>query len=202
MGINIEKLVEQLRTVTANCQKPLITQLINEFGNNPFVVLVGCLLSLRSRDTATIYVARELFGRSTTPETLLKISVGDLEALIRPIGFYRNKAATLRHVAQELLARFDGNVPKSEEALLSIKGIGRKTANLVLGRAFGIPAICVDVHVHRLSNWLGVVKTADVLATEYELKKVLPKRLWIEWNELLVTVGQQGLEPALTHLIR
>jgi endonuclease-3 len=158
---------------------------------DPFFVLVSCLLSLRSRDTVTLPISQNLFSRVTSPQEMLDIPLQDLEEIIRPIGFFHQKARTLKHVSAELLNRFNGRVPSSEADLLSIKGIGRKTANLVLGLSFGIPAICVDTHVHRLSNQLGLVSTKTPEQTEEALKKILLKKDWIEFNNLLVTWGQK-----------
>jgi endonuclease-3 len=121
--------------------------------------------------------------------------IDQLERSIYALGFYRRKAASLRYVSQELITRFHGKVPSSPEELLSIKGIGRKTANLVLGEAFGIPALCVDTHVHKISNRLGLVSTKTPDQTEWALKKILPQQYWIEYNRLLVVWGQNICVP-------
>jgi endonuclease-3 len=157
---------------------------------DPFYVLISCLLSLRSRDTVTLPISQNLFVRVTSPQEMLDIPLQELEEIIRPIGFFHQKARTLKHVSAELLHRFGGRVPNTETDLLSIKGVGRKTANLVLGLSFGIPAICVDTHVHRLSNQLGLVSTKTPEETEEALKQILPERDWIEFNNLLVAWGQ------------
>ena len=125
----------------------------------------------------------------------MKISISQLEKIIFTAGFYKQKSQTLIEVSNTLLTKFNSIVPKTREELLSIKGIGRKTANLVLGKAFNIPAICVDVHVHRISNRLGIIKTKTVEETETELEKIIPQDLWIEWNKYLVIWGQNKCTP-------
>ena len=150
---------------------------------------------LRSKDLVTIPVCSELFGRVKTPQEFLNTPLPELEKIIYRIGFYKQKAKNLHAVSRELLERFDGKVPRTEEELLTLPGVGRKTANLVLGVAYGIPAICVDIHVHRISNRLGLVKTKTPEETEEALKKILPKDLWIEFNTLLVMWGQNVCVP-------
>ena len=184
------KVARLIRNVTNGFTKPLVQQIIGEFGHNPFLILISCLLSLRSRDVVTIQVCCDLFMRVKAPQELLTLRVEDLEASIRPIGFFRVKARTLHEVCKKLISCFGGLVPENEDGLLSLPGVGRKTANLVLGLAFGKAAICVDIHVHRISNRLGFVKTKTPEETEKALRVILPKDMWIEWNELLVMWGQ------------
>ncbi len=175
--------------------KPLGFLLTQKFGHNPFITLIGCLLSLRSTDVRTYPVCLELFNLAKTPETLLALPQKKLEDILYSIGFYKKKAHTLKHVCKDILERFNGMVPNSYEALCSIKGIGPKTANLVLGQGFGIPAICVDIHVHRISNRLGLVNTKTPHQTEEALKEILPKSYWIEYNTLIVMWGQNICTP-------
>jgi len=191
-AMRIAKVLEQ---ATAKLEEPAVTQIINEYGRNPFFVLVSCLLSLRTKDTISLPVSRQLFNRIKTPQELLDLPLSKLQKIVYPTGFFRQKAKTLHAVSRALIKTFNGTVPKTEEELLSLPGVGRKTANLVLGEAFGVPAICVDVHVHRISNRLGLVKTKTPEQTEVELKKILPKHLWISWNRLLVIWGQQVCLP-------
>lgn len=191
----IESIIKKLRVATKGYALPLINQLIDEYGHKPFLILIGCLLSLRARDSTTIHVCRDLFAQAQTPQEILAIPLHTLERIIFKTVFYRNKALTLHHVSSVLINRFDGHVPKTREELLSITGVGPKTANLVMGMAFGTPEICVDTHVHRISNRLGLVKTKTVEETEEALKKVLPKKHWIEWNTLLVMWGQNLCTP-------
>lgn len=176
-------------------QKPMISTLIDEYGHDPFVILISCLLSLRAKDTATLPVCRQLFSRARTPKAILKISIKQLEKILYQVGFYKKKAAVLYSVCTELIDRFAGIVPNTEEQLLSINGVGRKTANLVLGDAFGVPAICVDTHVHRISNQLAIVQTETPQETEEALKRILPIEYWIEYNKLLVMWGQNNCVP-------
>lgn len=176
-------------------QKPMVSIIIDKFGKDPFLILISCLLSLRAKDTATLPVCIELFNQIKTPQELLSFPINDLEKIIYPVGFYRKKAETLQQVTKLLLENFDGRVPHTKHELLSLPGVGPKTANLVLGEGFGIPAICVDTHVHRISNRLGLVKTKSPEETEIALEKVLPKEYWIDWNHLLVMWGQNVCVP-------
>lgn len=169
---------------------PALDQIIREFGKDPFLLLISCLLSLRTRDTTSIPISRELFKRAKTPQQILAIPMPELEKMLYSIGFYRRKAHIIKSVSSELLERFDGKVPQNSDDLLSIKGVGQKTANAVLGYGFSIPALCVDTHVHQLANRLGWVSTKTAEQTEVELKKIIPQEYWIKTNYLLVTWGQ------------
>lgn len=189
------EVIAVLRRVTAGYPEPASVQITQEFGRDPFLILVSCLLSLRAKDTMSVPVSRALFQRVRTPQGLVAMPRIELEQIIHSIGFYHNKAKTLQEVSQELIDRFGGQVPRTEVELLSLKGVGRKTANLVLGEAFGVPAICVDIHVHRISNRLGLVKTKTPEQTEEVLKHVIPQQYWIEVNRLLVMWGQQICVP-------
>ena len=170
--------------------EPAVSQVVSEYGKDPFLVLISCLLSLRAKDTMSLPVSRKLFEIAKTPHELLSVSVAALQRLIYPVGFYRKKAQLLHDVSNDIINRFGGKVPQTLDELLSIKGVGLKTANLVLGEAFGAPAICVDTHVHRISNRLGLVKAKTPEQTEAALKKILPKKYWIEYNKLFVLWGQ------------
>ena len=191
----ILRCLDILREATKDMPPTLTTALIQDYGRDPFIIFISCLLSLRARDTVTYPVSRKLFARARTPQELLDIPLSELEELLYPLGFYRKKAQTIRSASHELIKRFKGKVPDTEEELLSIKGVGRKTANLVLGFAFEIPAICVDTHVHRLANRLGWVQTTNPDDTERELKKLVPKKYWIELNTYLVLWGQNVCLP-------
>jgi endonuclease-3 len=184
------KIINILEKSTKRFTSPLINQLIDEFGKDPFIILIGCLLSLRAKDVMTVHVCRDLFKRAKTPQEILLIKRPELEKIIFKAGFYKNKAKVLHDVSRTILDKFSGKVPNSYEKLISIKGVGPKTANLVLGMAFDIPAICVDIHVHRISNRLGVVKTTTAEQTLKALEKAIPKNKWIIWNKLLVMWGQ------------
>ena len=191
----VEKIITTLQKSTKRYSAPLINTIIDECGNDPFLILIGCLLSLRSKDVVTIHVCRTLFEKATRPQELLQIPPRELEKIIFSAGFYRNKAKTLTHVSKVILEKHDGIVPNTFDELIAIKGIGRKTANLVMGLAFEKPAICVDTHVHRISNRLGIIKTITPHQTEMALQKLLPKKYWIEWNRLLVIWGQNICTP-------
>jgi endonuclease-3 len=190
IAMNITKLLSVLRNYTADMPEPMSMTIQKEYHNDPFLILISCLLSLRSRDTVTLPVCRVLFARARMPQQFVAIDLATLESIIKPIGFYRQKARTLKSVSRDLIVRFGGQVPREESELLSIKGVGRKTANLVRGQAFGIPALCVDTHVHRLSNLWGLVSTKTPEETERALQVIIPKKNWIEFNTLLVQWGQ------------
>jgi endonuclease-3 len=189
------KILELLREHTSDMTPPMVLSLIQFYGKDPYLILMSCLLSLRSKDSATWPVCKQLFKRAKTPEQLLALPVTELEKIIYSIGFYKNKARTLRAVSKEILDRFSGKVPDTEEELLSLPGVGRKTANLVLARAFDKPAICVDVHVHRISNRLGIVSTKTPEETELALQKIVPVEAWSSINDLLVMWGQNICVP-------
>lgn len=197
--MKIPSIMTILRKHTPAFQVPLINQIIQEFGHDPYLILIACLLSLRARDIVTIHSCRMLFSLVTTPTQMLELAPTKLETLIYNTGYYKNKAKTLRHVSQEILSRFGGIVPNTYQALISIKGVGPKTANLVLGMGFGVPSICVDTHVHRISNRLGLIQTKTVEETEENLKRLLPQEYWIEYNKLLVMWGQNVCGPISPH---
>ncbi|MCK5632872.1 endonuclease III [bacterium] len=191
----VNSIIMKLRKLTIGMTEPAGLTIIQEYGKDSFLILIACLLSLRTKDTISLPVSRQLFKYAQTPQQLIALPIDLLEQIVYKTGFYRQKAKTLRFVSQELITRFGGIVPKSEDQLLSIKGIGRKTANLVRGEAFGIPSICVDIHVHRISNRLGLVKSLTPEKTEQQLKNILPRKYWIEWNRLLVMWGQNICKP-------
>ena len=189
-SFSIDLLIQLLRKATFHAVPPMTQSIIESYPFDPYPVLISCLLSLRAQDKVTLPVSLKLFSRACTAEQMLAVSISELESIIRPVNYYRTKAALLHSVSADLLQRFHGKVPSNLKDLLSIKGVGLKTANLVLAEAFGIPAICVDVHVHRISNRLGIISTKTVEETEKALQVVLPVKYWIEWNRLLVMLGQ------------
>jgi endonuclease-3 len=172
---------------------PIVTAIAER--RDPFQVLISTLLSLRTKDETTSKAARRLFRLARTPETMAKLPAAKIIEAIYPVGFYRTKARTIIDVCKRLLNEFGGKVPSSLDTLLTFKGVGRKTANLILTRGFGLPGICVDTHVHRISNRLGVVKTRNPEETEFALREVLPKQYWIIYNDLLVAFGQNLCRP-------
>ena len=164
-------------------------------GAAPFRVLIGCLLSLRTKDEDSFPATGRLFGLADTPEAMLRLPRSVIERTIYPVGFYRRKAAQAQAICRELIDRFAGEVPASIDELLTLPGVGRKTANLVVTRGFSRPGICVDTHVHRIANRLGWVDTRTPAETEAALRAFLPLRHWIPVNELLVRHGQKVCRP-------
>jgi endonuclease-3 len=162
---------------------------------DPFKTLISCILSLRTKDQTTLVASERLFARADNPANMLAISAGTLERLIYPVGFYRTKARVIRGICRDLIDKFHGLVPDEIDLLMTLKGVGRKTANLVVTEAFGKPGICVDTHVHRISNRWGLVKTKTPDRTEVALREVLPRRHWLEYNGILVAFGQTICHP-------
>ena len=162
---------------------------------DPFRVLIACLLSLRTKDETTGPASARLFALADTPRAMLHLTPKQIERAIFPVGFYRTKARVILGVCRDLLDRFSGQVPDEIDALLTLKGVGRKTANLVVTQGFNKPGICVDVHVHRISNRWGYVKTRNPEETEMALRRRLPRRYWIGYNDLLVGFGQNICQP-------
>ena len=173
---------------------PSVTLVGKKF-KDPFLVLISCLLSLRTKDTTTLPVCERLFPKVSTIDGFLKLKTQEIERLIYPVGFYKTKARTILGICQDLKGRFHGEVPSTLDALLSLKGVGRKTANLVLTEGFGQLAMCVDTHVHRISNRFGYVVTKTPEETEAALRKKLPVKYWNDYNALLVTWGQNVCAP-------
>jgi endonuclease-3 len=168
-------------------------------GRDPFHVLVACLVSLRTRDEVTDVAAPRLLARAPTPRALAALPETEIAALIRPAGFYRQKARTLRRLGAVLERDHGGRVPETLDGLLALGGVGRKTANLVLTLGHGRPGICVDVHVHRISNRLGFARTQAPDDTEQVLRARLPRRWWIPVNDLLVAFGRTVCTPLSPH---
>jgi len=162
---------------------------------NPYKILISCLLSLRTRDENTEKVVKKLFKEAKTPRQIASMPRKKLEKLIYSSGYYKNKAKTIKHVSKVLLEKYKGKVPDNKEKLLEIKGIGPKTANVVLSFAFNKLVIPVDVNVHRIANRLGWVKTKTAEKTESALEKILPKRYWRELNALFVLHGKTICQP-------
>jgi endonuclease-3 len=160
-----------------------------------FKILISCLLSLRTQDKNTEKASKLLFKEASTPEEISRMPLKKLEKLIYSSGHYKKKARTLKHVSSELLSRFNGKVPETEQELLSIKGIGRKTANIVLAFAFCKDAIPVDTHCHRVPNRIGWLATKNPEQTEQELMKILPRKYWREFNAIIVLFGKEICQP-------
>ncbi len=173
----------------------LAVTIVSQRGGDPFKVLISCLLSLRTQDRTTGPAAERLFALADTPEKMISLSPETIEKAIYPVGFYRTKAVTILNVCGTLLDNYGGVVPDELDELLKFKGVGRKTANLVVTLGFGKPGICVDTHVHRICNRWGYVETRTPEETEYALRQKLPRRYWLVINDLLVTFGQNHCAP-------
>jgi endonuclease III len=176
-----------------------VVDLIELQTNDPFKVLVTTILSARTKDETTTQAAARLFAVVKKPKDLSDLSVSQLEKLIFPVGFYRNKAVHLHTLPAALNDLYGGRIPETVEELIELPGVGRKTANLVVSVAFRKQAICVDVHVHRICNRLGYLKTSTPFETEMELRRVLPPKLWITFNSYLVSFGQHTCSPINPH---
>lgn len=172
-----------------------VEQFVAAHGREPFRVLIGCLLSLRTKDDVSFPATERLFSRARTPGGMLRLRESTLAKLIYPVGFYRRKAAQIHAISRRLLDEHEGHVPDRIEALVALPGVGRKTANLVITLGFGKPGICVDTHVHRITNRLGWVRTKHPDETERVLRGILPRRYWIPINEILVRHGQTICKP-------
>ena len=191
----MSRVIARLRAVQPSWNTTALAAVADTTARDPFRILVSCLLSLRTRDETTGPAAARLFALADTPAALLGLTRRRIERAIFPVGFYRTKARVVQRVSRELLARFGGRVPADLDALLTLPGVGRKTANLVVTFAFGLPGICVDTHVHRITNRLGFVRTTTPEQTEWALRAKLPRRHWTRLNDLLVAFGQNVCQP-------
>ncbi len=190
----IAEVITRIRVAMRDLPDPSVT-LVGKTFKSPFLVLISCLLSLRTKDTTTLPVCEKLFPIVHDVDGFLTLTPTQLEKLIYPVGFYKTKARTILDICKVLKERYHSQVPDDLDTLLTFKGVGRKTANLVLTEGFGKLGICVDTHVHRISNRLGYIKTKDPDSTEFALRKKLPTNYWIEYNALLVTWGQNICKP-------
>ncbi len=195
MKIEWQTIFDMMRkTLNDDDLLPAISTLADE-NNDPFQVLIATLISLRTKDKVTIEASKRLFERAATPQTMLQLSNQEIEELIYPAGFYRVKANNILKISQILCDKYGGEVPPQKELLMELPGVGTKTANLTLNLGFNIEAICVDIHVHRISNRMGWIATKTPEESEVALEKIMPRRFWIPLNELLVTYGQQICRP-------
>jgi endonuclease-3 len=189
----VRVLVQRLEDFRRECRVTTLAE--EEKSRSPFRLLVACVISLRTKDEVTAEASKRLFAIAPDSERLAELDVESIAKAIYPAGFYNTKARQLKGIGRILRDEYGGEVPPDELPLLTLPGVGRKTANLVLGLGFGIPAICVDTHVHRISNRLGLVKTKTPEQTERALNEVLPGDLWVPINDLLVTFGQNRCHP-------
>ncbi len=185
----IHPAIRILRKEIRRWQEPILGVVAKE-SRDPFRVLIACLLSLRTKDKTTADASRRLFALAHQPRTMLKLPLRRIERAIYPVGFYRNKARQIKDICRRLLEAYGGRVPDSIDELLTFNGVGRKTANLTVTVGYNKPGICVDIHVHRISNRWGYVKTKTPEETEEALRKKLPTQYWITYNDLLVPYGQ------------
>jgi len=172
-----------------------VFDLIKIIGNDPFKILISTIISLRTRDEITIQSSKKLFKFLKSPNDIINISVKQISEAIYPCGFYNRKSIQIKQICISLINNYDSKIPDDLETLLTFKGIGRKTANLILSRGFNIPAICVDTHVHRISNRFGYIKTKTPEQSEFKLMNKLPKKYWINYNLILVALGQSICKP-------
>ncbi len=193
MEKKIEHIIKVLRKECKKFKEPIVTTISKK--KDPFKVLISTVLSLRTKDEVTHKAGERLFKRASTPYEIVKLSPEEIEKLIYPVGFYKRKARNIIDISKILIEKYNGAVPDSIDELLKLPGVGRKTANLVITLGYGKLGICVDTHVHRISNRLGIVKTKTPEETEFALRKILPKKYWIEYNDLLVTWGQNICTP-------
>ena len=190
-------ILRRIRKAIKGWPTPVVTEISNQL--DPFRVLVSCLLSLRTKDKNTKAASKKLFDLADTPQKIIKLDSKQIETAIYPVAFYRNKTLRLHQICETIINSHQGSVPKTLDQLMKLKGVGRKTANLNLILGHGKPGICVDTHVHRISNRWGYVKTESPDATEKILRKKLPKRYWMEYNNLLVSFGQNMCKPQSPH---
>jgi endonuclease III len=188
---NIDEAIAILKRAVRQWRVPVV----GRYRHDPFTTLISCLLSLRTKDATTDAASARLFRLARTPRSMLRLPTRRIECAIYPVGFYRTKARTILGVSQTLVERHGGCVPRDIEALLALKGVGRKTANLVVTLAFRKYGICVDTHVHRISNRWGYVQTKSPHETEIRLRERLPRRHWRIYNDLLVAFGQNLCHP-------
>ena len=190
----IDACVRILKGEVRRWQEPIVGVVAKSSGD-PFRILISTVLSLRTQDRTTAQASARLFRLATVPKKLRSIPLRRIERAIYPVGFYRTKARHIREICRDLMARYDGRVPDTIEALLTLKGVGRKTANLVVTLGFHKPGICVDTHVHRISNRWGYIRTRTPKESEEALRRKLPRRYWMIFNDLLVPFGQNLCKP-------
>jgi len=190
----IDKVISILEKAVACWETPAVT-IVSQRDGDPFKVLVSCILSLRTKDTTTGPASERLFHLAGTPEKLAALQPEQIEQAIFPVGFYHTKARQLIEISRRIVDEYAGRTPDTIENLLRFKGVGRKTANLVVTLGYGKPGICVDTHVHRICNRWGYVSTKDPDETEFQLREILPQAYWLKINDLLVTFGQNLCRP-------
>ncbi len=204
---SIHTVIKILRKETKKWKVPIVTQISKLApagrkqgnGRSPFKVLISCILSLRTKDETTSAASQRLFKLANTPEEMVRFTKREIENTIYPVGFYRIKAGNILSICHDLINKYDSKVPDTIDELLKFKGVGRKTANLVVTLGYKKAGICVDTHVHRITNRWGYVKTKNPEETEFALREKLPKKYWLIINDLLVTYGQNLCKPISPH---
>ena len=191
---HLPDVIRKLKAVSTTWKLPIVGT-FSTGDNAPFKVLISTVLSLRTKDLTTEGASHRLFGLARTPDEMLGLSIAQIEKAIYPVGFYHTKAKNIHKICAILKEKYKGKVPDELELLLELPGVGRKTANLVVTVAYNKPGICVDTHVHRISNRWGMVRTTSPDETEFALRKILPKPYWIPFNDLLVSYGQNLCVP-------
>ena len=189
----MHEVIRILREEVAALREPAVTQVSRQ--RDPFKVLISCIISLRTKDEVTRESSMRLFEAAGNAEEMSRLPEKRIEKLIFPAGFYRVKARNIREISRRIANEYHGSVPHEIDELLKLPGVGRKTANLVVSMGFGKPGICVDTHVHRISNRLGYVRTKTPKETEFALRGKLPPQYWMDVNDLLVTYGQHICTP-------
>lgn len=189
--LNQKEFLEILNILKENIPEDSPSNILkNSFKREPYTILIATLLSLRTKDENSAKVCKELFSIADTPQDILNIPIEELEQIVKPTGMYRKKAGVVQEVSQTLIDRFNSKVPNTKEDLLSIRGVGEKTANIVLNNAFNIPIIAVDTHVHRIPNLLNFIDTKNEKETQKELMNNIPKEYWSMVNFTIVSFGQ------------
>lgn len=191
----IHAAIKIVRREVRQWREPVVGVVARTSDRDPFRILISCLLSLRTKDKTTGEASGRLFALAHTPTGLLKLSRKTIERAIYPVGFYRTKTKAIHAICRRLLDVYGGKVPETIDELVTLPGVGRKTANLVVTVGYRKPGICVDIHVHRISNRWGFVRTKTPEETERALRETLPKRYWITFNDLLVPYGQNICQP-------
>lgn len=195
----IDEAIRRIRRAIKSMRQTTLNQIAEESITTPYRILVSCIISLRTKDDVTNAASRRLFTRADSPQAMIALAEKDIAALIYPAGFYNQKARQIRDLSRQIIDQCGGKVPDTIEGLVEFRGVGRKTANLVITLGYGKPGICVDTHVHRITNRWGYVKTKSPDQTEMALRAVLPRRHWIPINDLLVTWGQNVCVPLSPH---
>ena len=191
----IHEAIRLVRRAVRQWREPVVGVVARESARDPFRILIACVLSLRTKDQTTAEASARLFALADTPARMVRLPQRRIERAIYPVGFYRTKAKQIRAICRRLLDVYEGRVPGSIDELLTLSGVGRKTANLVVTVGYRKPGICVDIHVHRISNRWGYVRTKQPDDTEQALRRKLPRRYWITFNDLLVPYGQNLCQP-------